>query len=294
MGKTHSGWGNGFIGMLIFSGSLPATRLAVMEFEPLFLTGARASIAGLLALAALALFRQRRPNAAQWRSLVLVALGVVLGFPLLTALALQQVTSAHSMVFMGLLPLSTAIFGVLRGGERPQPSFWFFSLLGSALVIAFALSQGLGASWRGDLLMLVAIAVCGLGYAEGAKLSRALGGWQVISWALVLSLPAMLLLAGLRWPAQLTEVGAGAWLGLAYVSVFSMLIGFVFWYRGLAQGGIAAVGQLQLLQPFFGLTLAAGLLHEAVSLGMVGVTLAVILCVVGARHFAPAMPAVAR
>ena len=294
MGKTHSGWGNGFIGMLIFSGSLPATRLAVMEFEPLFLTGARATIAGLLALAALTLFRQQRPTAAQWRSLVLVALGVVLGFPLLTALALQQVTSAHSMVFMGLLPLSTAIFGVLRGGERPQPSFWFFSLLGSALVIAFALSQGLGASWRGDLLMLLAIAVCGLGYAEGAKLSRALGGWQVISWALVLSLPAMLLLAGLRWPAQLAEVGTGAWLGLAYVSVFSMLIGFVFWYRGLAQGGIAAVGQLQLLQPFFGLTLAAGLLHEAVSLGMVGVTLAVILCVVGARHFAPAMPAVAR
>ncbi|MEG1767291.1 MAG: DMT family transporter [Comamonas sp.] len=294
MGKTHSGWGNGFIGMLIFSGSLPATRMAVMEFEPLFLTGARACIAGLLALTALALFRQQRPNAAQWRSLVLVALGVVLGFPLLTALALQQVTSAHSMVFMGLLPLSTAIFGVLRGGERPQPSFWFFSLLGSALVIAFALSQGLGAAWRGDLLMLLAIAVCGLGYAEGAKLSRALGGWQVISWALVLSLPAMLLLAGLRWPAQLAKVGAGAWLGLAYVSVFSMLIGFVFWYRGLAQGGIAAVGQLQLLQPFFGLTLAAGLLHEAVSLGMVGVTLAVILCVVGARHFAPAMPAVAR
>lgn len=294
MGKTPSGWGNGFIGMLIFSGSLPATRLAVMQFEPLFLTGARASIAGLLALAALLLFRQRRPTAPQWRSLVLVALGVVLGFPLLTALALQQVTAAHSMVFMGLLPLSTAIFGVLRGGERPQPSFWFFSLLGSALVIAFALSQGVGASWRGDLLMLLAIAICGLGYAEGAKLSRDLGGWQVISWALVLSLPAMLGLAGLRWPAQLAEIGAGAWLGLAYVSVFSMLIGFVFWYRGLAQGGIAAVGQLQLLQPFFGLALAAGLLHEAVSLGMMGVTLAVILCVVGAKHFAPAVPAAAR
>lgn len=290
MGKTPSGWSNGFIGMLIFSGSLPATRLAVMAFEPLFLTGARAGIAGLLALAALLLFRQPRPSAPQWRSLTLVALGVVLGFPLLTALALQQMTSAHSMVFMGLLPLSTAIFGVLRGGERPQPSFWFFSLLGSALVIAFALSQGLGASWRGDLLMLLAIAVCGLGYAEGAKLSRDLGGWQVISWALVLSLPAMLVLAGLRWPAQLAAVGASAWLGLAYVSVFSMLIGFVFWYRGLAQGGIAAVGQLQLLQPFFGLALAASLLHEAVSLGMMGVTLAVILCVAGARHFAPATP----
>ena len=294
MGKTSSGWSNGFIGMLIFSGSLPATRVAVMELDPLFLTGARAAIAGLLALAALSLFRQRRPTAHQWRSLVLVSLGVVLGFPLLTALALQQVTAAHTLVFMGLLPLSTAIFGVLRGGERPQPSFWFFSLLGSALVMGFAASQGMAASWRGDVLMLLGIAICGLGYAEGGRLSRDLGGWQVISWALVLALPAMLLLAALRWPADMAQVSATAWLGLAYVSVFSMWIGFVFWYRGLAQGGIAAVGQLQLLQPFFGLALAAGLLHEAVSLGMVGVTLAVILCVVGARHFAPAMPVAAR
>jgi len=294
MGKTSSGWSSGFIGMLIFSGSLPATRVAVMQLDPLFLTGARAAIAGLLALAALTLFRQRRPTADQWRSLGLVSLGVVLGFPLLTALALQQVTAAHTLVFMGLLPLSTAIFGVLRGGERPQPSFWFFSLLGSALVMGFAASQGMAASWRGDLLMLLGIAICGLGYAEGGRLSRDLGGWQVISWALVLALPAMLLLAALRWPADMAQVSATAWLGLAYVSVFSMWIGFVFWYRGLAQGGIAAVGQLQLLQPFFGLALAAGLLHEAVSLGMVGVTLAVILCVVGARHFAPPMPVAAR
>ena len=294
MGKTSSGWSNGFIGMLIFSGSLPATRVAVLELDPLFLTGARAAIAGLLALAALSLFRQRRPTAHQWRSLVLVSLGVVLGFPLLTALALQQVTAAHTLVFMGLLPLSTAIFGVLRGGERPPPSFWFFSLLGSALVMGFAASQGMAASWRGDLMMLLGIAICGLGYAEGGRLSRDLGGWQVISWALVLALPAMLVLAALRWPAHMAQVSATAWLGLAYVSVFSMLIGFVFWYRGLAQGGIAAVGQLQLLQPFFGLALAAGLLHEAVSLGMIGVTLAVILCVVGAKHFAPAMPVVAR
>ena len=294
MGKTSSGWSNGFIGMLIFSGSLPATRVAVMELDPLFLTGARAAIAGLLALAALTLFRQRRPTADQWRSLVLVSLGVVLGFPLLTALALQQVTAAHTLVFMGLLPLSTAIFGVLRGGERLQPSFWLFSLLGSALVMGFAASQGMAASWRGDLMLLLGIAICGLGYAEGGRLSRDLGGWQVISWALVLALPAMLLLAALRWPADMAQVSATAWLGLAYVSVFSMWIGFVFWYRGLAQGGIAAVGQLQLLQPFFGLALAAGLLHEAVSPGMVGVTLAVILCVVGARHFAPAMPVAAR
>ncbi len=120
-------------------------------------------------------------------SLTIVALGVVIGFPFLTALALQHITSAHSIVFIGLLPLSTAIFGVLRGGERPKPLFWLFSCIGSAVVGAFALSNDGSASLTGDLLMVASIIACGLGYAEGAALSRRLGGWQVISWALVLS-----------------------------------------------------------------------------------------------------------
>ena len=282
--RTASGWLNGFIGVLIFSGSLPATRLAVLEFDPVFLTVARATIAGLLALCML-LFKEQRPARHQLVSLAIVALGVVVGFPLLTALALQYVSSAHSIVFVGLLPLATAAFGVLRGGERPRPVFWVFSILGSALVVGFALSQGLTANPAGDILMLLAILACGLGYAEGAKLSRTLGGWQVISWALVLSLPVMIPLTGFLAPPSFSGISPPAWISLAYVSVFSMLVGFVFWYRGLAQGGIAAVGQLQLLQPFFGLALAATLLHEQVSIGMLGVTVAVILCVVGARRF---------
>lgn len=281
-----SGWLNGLIGVLIFSGSLPATRVAVLEFDPLFLTVARASLAGLLALALLLVAGAPRPSRSQLLPLAVVALGVVVGFPLLTALALQTVTSAHSIVFLGLLPLATAAFGVLRGGERPRPAFWGFSVLGSLLVVGFAVAQGLTASPRGDLLMLLAIVVCGLGYAEGARLSRSLGGWQVICWALVLALPVMLALALYRLPAGLAGITLPAWLSLGYVSLFSMLIGFVFWYRGLAQGGIAAVGQLQLLQPFFGLALAAGLLGEAVSPAMLGVTVAVILCVAGARRFA--------
>ncbi|MGK8709692.1 DMT family transporter [Metapseudomonas otitidis] len=281
-----SGWLNGLIGVLIFSGSLPATRVAVLEFDPLFLTVARASLAGLLALALLLAAGAPRPSRSQLLPLAVVALGVVVGFPLLTALALQTVTSAHSIVFLGLLPLATAAFGVLRGGERPRPAFWGFSVLGSLLVVGFAVAQGLTASPRGDLLMLLAIVVCGLGYAEGARLSRSLGGWQVICWALVLALPVMLALALYRLPACVAGITLPAWLSLGYVSLFSMLIGFVFWYRGLAQGGIAAVGQLQLLQPFFGLALAAGLLGEAVSPAMLGVTVAVILCVAGARRFA--------
>jgi drug/metabolite transporter (DMT)-like permease len=284
--RAASGWINGFLGVLIFSGSLPATRVGVMEFDPVFLTVARAAIAGLLAGALLLVFRARRPARGDLLSLAIVALGVVVGFPLLTALALEHVTSAHSIVFIGLLPLATAIFGVLRGNERPRPAFWVFSCLGSALVAGFALAQGIAVSPVGDLLMLAAIIVCGLGYAEGAKLSRRLGGWQVICWALVLSLPGMLVLGAFVPPPSLAGISGPAWAALGYVSLFSMLIGFVFWYRGLAQGGIAAVGQLQLLQPFLGLGLAAGLLHEEVSPLMLAVTGAVVLCVAGARTFA--------
>ncbi len=290
MAKTANGWVNGFLGVLIFSGSLPATRVAVADFDPVFLTVARASIAALLALGLLLVFGEKRPQRGDVLSLIVVAFGVVIGFPLLTALALQYVTSAHSIVFVGLLPLATAIFGVLRGGDRPRPAFWLFSFAGSALVVAFALSQGFAASPVGDLLMLAAIIVCGLGYAEGARLSRTLGSWQVISWALVLALPAMIPLFFYTMPTSWTDIARPAWIGLAYVSLFSMLIGFIFWYRGLAQGGIAAVGQLQLLQPFFGLILAAALLHEKVGWSMVAVTAATVLCVAGAKKFASPPP----
>lgn len=285
MDRTAAGWLNGLIGVVIFSGSLPATRIAVLQFDPVFLTVARAAIAGALALCLLLLFKEKRPTRRDLTSLVVVALGVVVGFPLLTALALQHMTSAHSIVFIGLLPLATAIFGVIRGGERPKPAFWLFSVLGSALVVGFALFQDLTASAVGDALMFAAIVVCGLGYAEGAKLSRTLGGWQVISWALVLSLPIMIVLVLIYMPSSFSRIDSPAWISLAYVSLFSMLIGFVFWYRGLAEGGIAAVGQLQLLQPFFGLALAATLLHEPVTSAMMIVTVGVILCVAGARKF---------
>jgi drug/metabolite transporter (DMT)-like permease len=286
MDESTKGWINGFLGVLIFSGSLPATRLAVADFNPVFLTVARAAIAGVLALAMLMVLRAKRPDRGDFVSLLVTASGVVIGFPLLTALALRHITSAHSIVFIGLLPLSTAIFGVLRGGERPKPVFWLFSCLGSAFVVSFALLQGVAAAPLGDLLMLAAIVVCGLGYAEGGRLSRKLGGWQVISWALVLSLPVMLVLGLMTMPPSFGSIGESAWLGLAYVALFSMLIGFIFWYRGLAQGGIAAVGQLQLLQPFFGLALAALLLHEEVNDLMVLATVGVVACVAGARRFA--------
>jgi drug/metabolite transporter (DMT)-like permease len=283
---STQGWINGFIGVLIFSGSLPATRVAVLDFGPAFLTTARAAIAGLIALVVLLLAKEKKPNKKQVRSLCIVATGVVAGFPLLSAAALQYLTAAHAMVFLGLLPLSTATFGVLMGGERPKPMFWLFSLIGALLVVSYAVYQGLTASPLGDVLMLGAIVLCGLGYAEGGKLSRELGGWQVISWALVLALPVMLPLCFVFFPSTLIAVHVSAWVGLGYISLFSMFIGFIFWYKGLAQGGIASVGQLQLVQPFFGLALAAILLHEPVSMGMVAVTAGVIACVIASKRYA--------
>jgi drug/metabolite transporter (DMT)-like permease len=286
MEQTSKGWGSGLVGVIIFSGSLPATHVAVGGFSPLFLTSARAVIAALLGVILLAALRQRRPARDDIGPLVVVALGVVAGFPLLTALALKHVSTAHSIVFVGLLPLATAIFGVLRGGERPKPAFWIFSIIGALSVAGFALSRNGAASLTGDLLMVASILLCGLGYAEGAVLARRLGGWQVICWALVLALPVMAIIALVSLPATWSGIGAPAWTGLAYVSVFSMLVGFVFWYRGLALGGIAKVGQLQLLQPFFGLALTALLLHEPIAWTMIAVTGVIVLCVAGAKRFA--------
>ncbi|MFG1478981.1 DMT family transporter [Xanthobacter sp. V4C-4] len=292
MDRMTGGWVSGGVGVLIFSGSLPATRVAVGGFDPVFLTGARAVIAGVLGFCLLLVFRAKRPAMPDLLLLVAVAIGVVVGFPLLTALALQHMTSAHALVFIGLLPLATAVFGVLRGGERPRPAFWLCALAGAGLVAGFAWARAGGGVATGDLLMLGAVLVCGFGYAEGGRLSRTLGGWQVISWALVLALPVMLAVAVVAAPAGFAAVPLSAWLGLAYVALFSMLIGFIFWYRGLALGGIAAVGQLQLLQPLLGLALAALILGEAVDGAMLAVTVAVVACVAGARSFAgpPALP----
>ncbi len=286
MKGSIEGWGSGVMGMTIFSGSLPATRVALEGFAPLFLTGARATLAAALAALCLLLLRQPFPNRRDVASLVIVSLGVVVGFPLLTAIALSNVTSAHAIVFIGLLPLSTALFGVLRGGERPRRLFWLFAGLGAAAVSGFALLQDGVASPVGDLAMIAAIIVCGLGYAEGAVLTRRLGGWQVISWALVLSAPVMLLVSVLTLPVSVQGITPPAWLGLAYVSIFSMFVGFAFWYRGLALGGTASVGQLQLLQPFLGLAFAGVLLHEAVSATMIAAAGVVVLCVAVARRVA--------
>lgn len=287
MNRFMNGWVNGFIGVAIFAGSLPATRVAVMGFDPGFLTAARAAIAGILGLILILVLKEKKPAKKDWWPLAIVALGVVIGFPLFTALALQYMNAAHSIVFVSLLPLATAIFAVLRGGEKPNQFFWIFAILGSAVVFAYMFFiSGDTSLGIGDFYMLMAIIFCGFGYAEGGVLSRKIGGWQVICWALILSLPFMLFLTIFYMPASFENVSTSALVGLIYVSLFSMLIGFFFWYKGLAQGGIAAISQLQLLQPLMGLAIAAALLHEQVSWSMLVVTAATLLCVAAAKKFA--------
>lgn len=278
-------WISAAIGVLIFSGSLPATKLAVLDMSPFFLTAARAMIAAVLAAACLWAFRAPLPRKSDIVPLLVVAGGGVIGFPLLTAIALQTIHSVHSIVFSGLLPLTTVAFATLLGEKRPRRLFWLFSGLGAACIVVYAVGHGFAVSPAGDLLMLLAIAVCGWGYAEGARLGRRLGGWQVICWALLIALPVTVPLLWLTWPADVATISVPAWLGLGYVGVFSMLIGFVFWYRGLSLGGVAAVGQLQLLQPFLGLVLAAVLLKEPVGLPVIAVMAAIVACVIGARRF---------
>lgn len=287
MPARPTAWLNGLVGVVIFSGSLPATRLALQGFDPLFLTYARATIAAMAGAVALALLKQTRPQRREIPGLVLVAAGVVIGFPLLTALALEHITAARGLLYIALLPVMTALFAVIRAGERPRPPFWLFSLAASLLVMAFAASTGrVAGTLPGDLMMLAAIVLCGLGYAEGGRLSRRLGGWQVISWALLMTLPVMLPLALYAWPEDPTTVAPPAVLALFYVGLFSMLIGFIFWYRGLAQGGIASVGQLQFLQPFLGLALAAAILGEPIGWSLLVIMILVIGCVAAARRFA--------
>jgi len=277
----------GLAGVAIFSLTLPFTRLAVRELDPLFLTLGRALGAAVLAGGWLRLRRAPLPGRAALWPLAIVALGCVLGFPLLSSMAMRSVPASHGAVLAGLLPLATALYAALRGYERPSKGFWLVALLGTGLVLVFALGQGGGALQRADLLMFGAVNAAAAGYAEGGRLARRLGGQEVICWALVLAaIPAALLLLTLPGDrlARLATAGPASWLAFGYVTVFSMFIGFFFWYRGLALGGVAKVGQVQLLQPFLSLAGAALLLGETLLLSNVGFALAVIATVALGRH----------
>ncbi len=257
--SSRERWGLvlGFVGMVVFGGTLPATRIAVSAIDPIALTALRAAIAGLCSLALLIALRRPLPARRLWPQLVVAMLCVTVLFPFLMALAMQTVDASHGGVVLGILPIATALVAVLVTHERPNPLFWIASLVGAALVIAFALRQGGGALSAGDLLLFAAVALSAIGYAYSGRLTAEMPGWEVISWVLVIALPISLPAALLTMPSDLTHIPLQPWLALFYVAIFSQWIGFFAWNAGMAMGGIARVSQIQLLQPFVTFALAA-------------------------------------
>ncbi len=274
------GFAYGFLGILIFSMTLPATKMAIAGgFDPVFVGLGRAVVAAILSLFLLIVTRQTIPS---WRFLpkfAIVVVGVVIGFPLLSALAMRDAPASYGAVITGLLPLATAVFGAWRAGERPSLPFWIWAVVGSGLVVAFALISGAGGLRFTDLALLGAVAAAGLGYAEGAVLAKTFGAWQVICWSLVLSVPVLLPITLQYLPTPGVVITSSALWGFLYVSVFSMFLGFFAWYQGLLLGGIARVGQLQLFQPFLTILASALLLGEKLSIDTLGFALGVICCV---------------
>ena len=274
----------GLIGVAAFSLTLPATRVAVAGLDPVFVGLGRAVVAAVLAAIVLAIARTPFPGWRMVPRLALVAGGVVVGFPLFSAWAMRHVPAAHGAVVVGLLPLATAIAGAWLAHERPTRLFWITAVFGSAVVVAFALWQGGGAPHPADALLVLAVVAAAIGYAEGGRLARTLGAWQVICWALVLSAPLVAIPTLWAADGRLATAPAAAWAGFAYVSVVSMFLGFFAWYRGLALGGIGAVGQVQLLQPFLTIFASAWLLGERIDAAtLVAAALVIASIAVGRR-----------
>lgn len=264
MPRERTGLALGLLGVLAFSLTLPMTRLAVAELDASFVAFGRMAVAGIVAFLWIAVTRAPRPARGQWQPLAWASLGIVIGFPLLSSLALRTIDASHGAVVTGLLPFCTALFAAWLFQDRQSARFWICAALGSAIVIAFALRGGGGVLSPGDLWMLGAVVLGALGYVYGGRLAGTMGGIAVILWALVLALPVTLPVA--LWLAWTTPpaASAAAWGGFAYVTLVSQLIGFFAWYNGLALGGIARVGQVQLLQVFFTLAFADLFFGESV------------------------------
>ena len=284
--QTTKGLWLGLLGIVIFSVTLPMTRLAVgtadaPQMSGVFIAMGRAVVAAGLSGFFLLATRAPLPQRQHWGALAMTAGGVVFGFPLFTSLAMRYVEAVHASVIVGVLPLATAAVGALLHRQRPSFGFWLCAAVGSAMVVAFAILRSGGGTGLGihmaDVLLLAAMLCAAVGYGYGGRLSQHMRAEHVICWALVLSLPLTLPLAWLSWPAL--PVKASAWGAFAYVAVFSMWLGFFAWYRGLALGGTVRVSQVQLVQPFLSMLVSVPLLGEQLDAVTVGFGLAVIATV---------------
>jgi drug/metabolite transporter (DMT)-like permease len=280
--RLARGTGWAALGVLAFSGTLPSTRFAVQGFDAATFGAARTVAAAVLAIAVLVVLRVPRPDRAAWPGLLLVAYGAALGFGFFTSIALRTEPASHGAVVIALMPILTAVIGTVRGDEHPPPVFWLAALLGTVVVLTYVVARSEGQPSLADVWLLLA-AVCGaVGYAEGGRLTRTMPGTQVISWALVLTLPVALPLLVVTWVLAgdaVLDVQVGAVLGAVYAVVISMFLGFVVWFRGLAEAGIARASQLQLVQPLLTVGWAALLLSEPIGADTLVTALVVVACV---------------
>ncbi|MGW5637272.1 DMT family transporter [Streptomyces sp. NPDC003832] len=267
------------LGVIAFSLTFPATAWGLEGFGPWSLVAVRGVLAALLAGGCLLALRVPLPDRRHWAGLAVVAAGVVVGFPLLTTLALQTSTTSHAAVVVGLLPLTTALFSALRMGTRPSRTFWAAALAGAAVVIAFTVQQSGGSLTSADLYLFAALLVCAAGYTEGGRLARVMPGWHVTGWAVVLCLPLSLPAAAVALTQEPVQLTAHSVAGMLWVAAGSQFLGLVVWYRGMAAIGIPKASQLQLAQPLLTLVWSVLLLGEHLTVAAPLTAAAVLVCI---------------
>ncbi|WP_234969847.1 MULTISPECIES: DMT family transporter [Alicyclobacillus] len=274
----------GFLGVLGFSLTLPASREAVPFFGPIIIGFGRALIAAVIALTVLLVRNETRPSRNQLVSLALVGLGAIIAFPYLSAWAMDRLPASHGAVILALLPLATAGAATLRNGERPSIGFWVAGVVGAATVLGYAVVSGLGRLQPADLALVLADIILAFSYAEGGRLATTLGGWQVIAWALVITAPFLIIPVSISISSSFLRIPAIPWLSLMYLGIGSQFLAFVAWYTGLSMGGVARVSQIQYLQPFLTILFSAVLLREKITVATIVATMiAVFVVIMGKR-----------
>lgn len=269
----------GLLGVICFSLTLPATSVAVEYFGTTFVGLGRAVIASILVAIILIGRKEKLPSARQFKSLVIVSLGAVLGFPLLTSWAMTSLPVSHGAVELALLPLATAGFAMMRAGEMPSLKFWLSSIAGALAVIIYAIYLGLGQLHIADFALLAAVVILGLSYAEGGLLAQEIGSWQVIAWAIIIAVPVLIIPVSLNVSGEMLHAPLKAWISFLYLAIVSQFLAYVAWYGGMAMGGISRVSQIQYLQPFLMIIFAALFLHESISVFTIVIAIAVVLSV---------------
>ncbi|MEH7388250.1 DMT family transporter [Bacillus sp. JJ1521] len=270
----------GLIGVICFSLTLPSTSIAVEYFGATVVGLGRTVVAAILVAVVLIVRKEKLPSLRQFKSLVIVAVGAVLGFPLLTSWAMESLPVSHGAVELALLPLATTGFAMLRAGEIPSRKFWISSIIGSLAVIVYALHLGFGQLQFADLALLAAVIILGLSYAEGGRLSKELGSWQVIAWSIMIGAPFFVIPVGLNLSTEMLHAPAEAWVSFIYLAVVSQFLAYVAWYSGMAMGGIARVSQLQYLQPFLMIIFATVFLDESITFFTIIIAVIVVISVI--------------